>query len=61
MRGVFSRVGDNHQIFPEDGHRVAFAGDDVNAYSVNSCYWMHRSAERLPQWAGEIDPHPQSP
>jgi hypothetical protein len=34
--GVFSRLGDNYQIFPEDGHRVAFAGEDVNAYSVKS-------------------------
>jgi hypothetical protein len=30
------RIGDNHQIFPVDGHRVASAGRDVNAYSVNS-------------------------
>ena len=45
MRGVFSRVGDNHQIFPEDAHRVAFAGGGVNAYSVNSLtYWMHQVA-----------------
>jgi hypothetical protein len=29
--GVLVRVGDNHQIFPEDGHRVAFADRGVNA------------------------------
>ena len=29
--GVLGRVGDNHQIFPEDGHRVAFADLGVNA------------------------------
>ena len=33
---MLSRVGDNHQIFPEDGHRVAFADHGVNGYSVNS-------------------------
>jgi hypothetical protein len=31
MRRMLSRVGDRHQIFPVDGHRVAFAGDGVNA------------------------------
>ena len=49
MLGVFSRLGDNYQIFPEDGHRVAFAGEDVNAYSVKSsigCTAMGRSPER---------------
>jgi hypothetical protein len=33
---MVNRVGDNHQIFPEDAHRVAFADPGVNAYSVNS-------------------------
>jgi hypothetical protein len=28
---MVSRVGDNHQIFPEDAHRVAFADLGVNA------------------------------
>ena len=43
LRGLLSRVGDNHQIFPEDAHRVAFDGRGVNAYSVNSLtYWMHQ-------------------
>jgi hypothetical protein len=28
---MLSRVGDNHQIFPEDAHRVAFADRGVNA------------------------------
>ena len=45
MRRMVSRVGDNHQIFPEDGHRVAFAGRGVNVYSVNLLtYWMHQLA-----------------
>jgi hypothetical protein len=29
--GMLCRVGDNHQIFPEDAHRVAFADLGVNA------------------------------
>jgi len=29
--GILGRVGDNHQIFPEDAHRVAFADLGVNA------------------------------
>jgi hypothetical protein len=33
---MVDRVGDNHQIFPEDGHRLAVADHAVNAYSVNS-------------------------
>ena len=39
---MFSRIGGNHQIFPVDGHRVAFGGQHVNAYSVNLLIWMHQ-------------------
>jgi hypothetical protein len=31
MHRMLSRVGDNHQIFPEDADRVAFADRGVNA------------------------------
>ena len=42
LRRMVNRVGDNHQIFPEDAHRVASADHGVNAYSVNFLtYWMH--------------------
>jgi hypothetical protein len=33
---LLGRVGDNYQIFPEDAHRVAFAGQRVNAYSMKT-------------------------
>ncbi len=36
---MVDRVGDNHQIFPEDGHRLAAGDHAVNAYSVNSFTW----------------------
>jgi hypothetical protein len=43
-------------MFPEDGHRVAFAGEDVNAYSVNSPIGCTPVGNVSWKWDREIDP-----
>ena len=49
VRRIVDRVGDEHQIFPEDGHRVAVAERAVNAYSVKfSVLEMHLEAAAAP-------------
>jgi hypothetical protein len=65
VRRIVDRVGDEHQIFPEDGHRVAVAGLAVNAYSVKfSVLEMHVEAAGFPgsgpvfKW---IDPCRETP
>ena len=56
------RVGDKHQIFPEDGHRLAVGDHAVNAYSVNSFYLRCTLvAQGLPGRKQEIDRGGQTP
>jgi hypothetical protein len=58
---MVDRVGDNHQIFPEDGHRLAAGDHAVNAYSVNSFTWDAPQSLRDVPAPKEIDRGLQTP